>query len=104
MQEIELLSPARNSEIGIAAIDCGADSVYIAAPKYGARAQAGNSFEDIARLCSYAHKFRAKIYLTLNTILYENELKEAQDYLWEAYRNGIDAVIVQDLALLKMDR
>ena len=104
MQEIELLSPARNSEIGIAAIDCGADSVYIAAPKYGARAQAGNSFEEIARLCSYAHKFRAKIYLTLNTILYENELKEAQDYLWEAYRNGIDAIIVQDLALLKMDR
>ena len=104
MQEIELLSPARNSEIGIAAIDCGADSVYIAAPKYGARAQAGNSFEDIARLCSYAHKFGAKVYLTLNTILYDSELEEAKDYLWEAYRNGIDAVIVQDFALLKMER
>ena len=104
MLEIELLSPARNSEIGIAAIDCGADSVYIAAPKYGARAQAGNSFEDIALLCSYAHKFGAKVYLTLNTILYDNELEEACEYLWEAYRNGIDAVIVQDLALLKMKR
>ena len=104
MREIELLSPARNSEIGIAAIDCGADSVYIAAPKYGARVQAGNSFEDIKALCAYAHRFGAKIYLTLNTILYNNELKEAQAYLWEAYRSGIDAVIVQDFALLKMDR
>lgn len=104
MREIELLSPARNSEIGIAAIDCGADSVYIAAPKYGARSQAGNSFEDISVLCAYAHKFNAKIYLTLNTILFEEELKEAQDYLWKAYQSGIDAVIVQDLALLKMDR
>ena len=104
MREIELLSPARNSEIGIAAIDCGADSVYIAAPKYGARSQAGNSFEDISVLCAYAHKFNAKIYLTLNTILFEEELKEAQDYLWKAYESGIDAVIVQDLALLKMDR
>ena len=104
MREIELLSPARNSEIGIAAIDCGADSVYIAAPKYGARSQAGNSFEDISVLCAYAHKFNAKIYLTLNTILFEEELKEAQDYLWKAYESGIDAVIVQDLALLEMDR
>ncbi|MBR4801197.1 MAG: U32 family peptidase [Bacteroidales bacterium] len=104
MREIELLSPARNSEIGIAAIDCGADSVYIAAPKYGARVQAGNSFEDIKVLCAYAHRFGAKVYLTLNTILYNNELKEAQAYLWEAYRSGIDAVIVQDFALLKMDR
>jgi len=104
MREIELLSPARNSEIGIAAIDCGADSVYIAAPKYGARSQAGNSFEDISRLCSYAHDFNAKVYLTLNTILYEDELKEAQDYLWEAWKSGIDAVIVQDLSLLEMDR
>ena len=104
MREIELLSPARNSEIGIAAIDCGADSVYIAAPKYGARQQAGNSFEDIGRLCSYAHKFGAKVYLTLNTILYDNELEEARAYLWKAYESGIDAIIVQDFALLKMDR
>ena len=104
MQELELLSPARNSEIGIAAIDCGADSVYIAAPKYGARSQAGNSFEDISKLCNYAHKFGAKIYLTLNTILYDNELGEAEDFLWKAYESGIDAVIVQDFSLLKMDR
>ncbi|MBR5398584.1 MAG: U32 family peptidase [Bacteroidales bacterium] len=104
MPRVELLSPARNSEIGIAAIDCGADSVYIAAPKYGARQQAGNSFEDIQTLCAYAHKFGAKIYLTLNTILYDSELQEAQNYLWKAYEAGIDAVIVQDFALLKMDR
>ncbi|MBR5075294.1 MAG: U32 family peptidase [Bacteroidales bacterium] len=104
MPRVELLSPARNSEIGIAAIDCGADSVYIAAPKYGARQQAGNSFEDIRTLCTYAHKFGAKIYLTLNTILYDSELQEAQNYLWKAYEAGIDAVIVQDFALLKMDR
>ena len=104
MREIELLSPARNSEIGIAAIDCGADSVYIAAPKYGARMAAGNSFDDLKILCGYAHKFGAKVYLTLNTILYDNELQEAQDYLWKAYETGLDAVIVQDFALLKMDR
>ena len=104
MPKVELLSPARNSEIGIAAIDCGADSVYIAAPKYGARLQAGNSFEDIEKLCSYAHKFGAKIYLTLNTILYDSELQEAKKYLWTAYETGIDAVIVQDFALLKMNR
>ena len=104
MPRVELLSPARNSEIGIAAIDCGADSVYIAAPKYGARLAAGNSFEDLNILCSYAHKFGAKVYLTLNTILYDNELQEARDYLWKAYETGLDAVIVQDFALLKMDR
>ena len=104
MHGLELLSPARNSDIGMAAIDCGADSVYIAAPKYGARQQAGNSFEDISRLCSYAHRFGAKIYLTLNTILYQDELKEAQAFLWQAHECGIDAVIVQDLALLKMER
>ena len=104
MREIELLSPAKNSEIGIAAIDCGADSVYIAAPKYGARSQAGNSFEDISVLCAYAHKFNAKIYLTLNTILYDSELEEAEKYLWTAYEAGIDAVIVQDFSLLKMNR
>lgn len=104
MPRVELLSPARNSEIGIAAIDCGADSVYIAAPKYGARLAAGNSFEDIGTLCSYAHKFGAKIYLTLNTILYDSELEEAEKYLWTAYEAGIDAVIVQDFSLLKMNR
>ena len=104
MPRVELLSPARNSEIGIAAIDCGADSVYIAAPKYGARVQAGNSFDDIGNLCNYAHKFGAKVYLTLNTILYDSELEEAQTYLWTAYESGLDAIIVQDFSLLKMDR
>ncbi len=104
MPEIELLSPAKNLEIGIAAINCGADSVYIAAQKYGARQQAGNSFEDIATLCSYAHKYGAKVFLTLNTILYENELSEAQNYMWEAYNCGVDAIIAQDFSLLEMNR
>ena len=104
MLEVELLAPARDLEIGTAAIDCGADSVYIAAPKYGARSSAGNSFDHIKRLCSYAHKYRAKIYLTLNTILYDNELKEAEDFMWKAYDAGVDALIVQDLGILKMNR
>ena len=103
MVELELLAPARNLEIGIAAIDCGADSVYIAGPKFGARAQAGNSFEDIEQLCRYAHSFGAKVYITINTILYNNELEEAKEYVWKAWRTGCDAVIVQDLALLKME-
>ena len=104
MPEIELLSPAKNLEIGIAAINCGADSVYIAAPKYGARQQAGNSFEDIAALCTYAHKYYAKVFLTLNTILYEDELTEVQNYMWEAYNCGVDAIIAQDFSLLEMNR
>ena len=104
MLELELLSPAKDKAVGIAAIDCGADSVYIAAPKYGARSQAGNSFEDIEKLCSYAHGFGAKVYLTLNTILFDNEIEEAELYLWEAYKAGIDAVIVQDFGILKMNR
>lgn len=104
MLEVELLAPARDLEIGTAAIDCGADSVYIAAPKYGARSQAGNSFDDIKKLCSYAHKYRAKIYLTLNTILYDSEIKEAEDFMWRAYEAGVDALIVQDLGILKMNR
>ena len=104
MLEVELLAPARDLEIGTAAIDCGADSVYIAAPKYGARSSAGNSFDHIKKLCSYAHKYRAKIYLTLNTILYDNELKEAEDFMWKAYDAGVDALIVQDLGILKMNR
>lgn len=101
--ELELLAPAKNKDIGIAAIDCGADAVYIAGPKFGARESAGNSFSDIAELASYAHKFGAKVYMVVNTILYDNELEEARKSICRAYEIGCDAVIVQDLSVLKMD-
>jgi collagenase-like PrtC family protease len=101
--KLELLAPAKNKEIGIAAIDCGADSVYIAGPKFGAREAAGNSFEDIANLCSYAGKFGAKVYTTINTILYDSELPLAEEYAWRAYDAGCKGIIVQDFALLKMN-
>jgi putative protease len=99
MTELELLAPARNADIGIAAIDCGADAVYIAGPSFGARQDAGNSIEDIRRLCDYAHKFGVRIFLTLNTILYDSELPEAERLLHEAAEAGVDAVIAQDLAV-----
>ena len=73
MKEHELLAPARNADIGIAAIDCGADAVYIAGPDFGARKAAGNSFEDIAELCAYAHRFGVRIFVTFNTLLREGE-------------------------------
>ena len=104
MTELELLAPARNADIGIAAIDCGADAVYIAGPEFGARQDAGNSMEDIRRLCEYAHKFGARIFLTLNTILYDSELPKAQRILQEAAEAGVDAVIAQDLAVFEILR
>lgn len=100
--ELELLAPAKDKRIGIAAVDCGTDSVYIAGPEFGARAEAGNSFEDIAELCSYAAKFGVKVYAAINTILYDYELERAEEYVWKAYKAGCSAIIVQDLALLKM--
>ncbi|MBO7068528.1 MAG: U32 family peptidase [Bacteroidaceae bacterium] len=103
MTYIELLSPARNLECGIAAVDHGADAVYIGAAKYGARASAGNSVQDIAKLCTYAHRYKVKVYVTVNTILYDHELQDTQDLVWELYRIGADALIVQDLALLRLD-
>ena len=96
------MAPARNKDIGIAAIDCGADAVYIAGPAFGAREAAGNSFQDIAALTSYAHRFGAKIYLTLNTILYEHELEKAREHIFRAVEAGCDALIIQDLGILKM--
>ena len=104
MTPLEILAPARNAEIGIAAIRCGADAVYIAGPKFGARYAAGNEFDDIERLCAYAHRFGARIYLTLNTILYDGELEEAAEALRLAERAGVDAVIVQDPAVVTLAR
>lgn len=100
---LELLAPAKNLESGIAAINCGADAVYIGAPKFGARAYAGNSIEDIAKLIEYAHKFWVKVYVTVNTIIYDNEIDEVKILIRKLYEVGVDAVIFQDMALLEMD-
>ena len=101
--ELELLAPAKNKSIGIAAINCGADAVYIAGPKFGAREAAGNSISDIAELVIHAHKFGAKVFMVVNTILYEEELPQVQETIRQAYEIGCDAIIVQDLSLLEMD-
>ena len=102
MTDLELLAPARNLEIGIAAIDCGADAVYIAGPEFGARQNAGNSVADIAGLCSYAHRFGARIFVTVNTILFEEELERARTMIREVIDAGADALIVQDPAVLSL--
>ncbi|MBI9054156.1 MAG: U32 family peptidase [Bacteroidales bacterium] len=103
MKKIELLAPAKNLESGIAAINYGADAVYIGSPKFGARAAAGNSLEDIKALTDYAHKFYSKVYVTLNTILFDDELEEAQKTIHQLYEIGADAVIIQDMGILEMD-
>ena len=102
MTFLELLAPARTAEIGKAAIDCGADAVYIAGPAFGARAAAGNSIEDIRELCSYAHRFGVRIYATVNTILYEDELKAAEELVRQLASAGVDALIVQDPVVIEM--
>ena len=102
MRQLELLAPARDLQIGIAAIDCGADAVYIAGPRFGARQAAGNEIEDIRQLCDYAHKFGVRIFVTLNTILYDNELEEAWEQMLAVQEAGADAIIVQDLAVVAM--
>ena len=102
MRFLELLAPARNMDIGIAAIDCGADAVYIAGPAFGARQAAGNSIEDIRNLCSYAHRYGARVFITLNTIVYDNELEDMYRMMLSVEDAGADAIIAQDLALLKL--
>ncbi len=98
-RKIELLAPAKNLECGIAAIDHGADAVYIGAPKFGARAAAVNSLEDIAALVEYAHLYNAQIYVTVNTILKDEELQETEKMIWALFRAGVDALIVQDMGI-----
>jgi putative protease len=100
---IELLAPARNATIARAAIDCGADAVYIGADKFGARVAAGNSADDIAELCDYAHRFNARVYVTLNTLIYDSELRQAEQLAGRMWHAGVDALIVQDLAMLRLD-
>ncbi len=100
---LELLSPARDLECGLAAINHGADAVYVGAPKFGARAAAGNPLKDIAELITYAHRFWARVYITLNTILYDSELEEARSMIHQLYDAGADALIIQDMGLLELD-
>ena len=100
---LELLAPARNKDIGIAAIDCGADAVYIAGPSFGAREAAGNPVEDIAVLAQYAHRFGARVYATVNTLLHDDEMAQAAELIRSLYKAGVDAVLVQDYRLLEQD-
>lgn len=102
VRKIELLAPAKNLVCGIEAINHGADAVYIGAPKFGARAAAGNSLEDIAALVSHAHLYSARVYVALNTILKNEELKETEKMIWQLYRIGVDALIVQDMGITRL--
>lgn len=100
---LELLAPAKNFESGRAALLCGADALYVGAPKFGARAAAGVSAEEIGRLCELAHRFGARVFVTMNTLLYEQELVEAERMAARMWQIGADALIVQDMAFLRMD-
>ena len=101
--ELELLSPARNADIGIEAVNHGADAVYIGGPAFGARAAAGNELADIERLTRHAHRYGARIFVTLNTILRDDELEPARRLAWQVYEAGADALIIQDMGLLELD-
>ncbi|QYK07077.1 U32 family peptidase [Shewanella zhangzhouensis] len=101
--KLELLAPAKNADYGIEAIRHGADAVYIGAPAFGARHTAGNSIADIARLCEFAHRYHAQVFVTVNTILFDSELEDARKLIWEVYEAGADAIIVQDIGLLELE-
>lgn len=101
--KIELLAPAKNKECAFAAINAGADAVYIGADSFGARKKAGNTIDDLKEIIEYAHRFLVKIYVTVNTILYDNELEEAEKLLWKLYEIGVDAIIFQDFSFFEMN-
>ena len=103
MTELELLAPAKNADFGIEAIKHGADAVYIGGPAFGARYGAGNEVGEIKRLCDFAHRFHAKVFVALNTILRDDELEESRQLAWQLYEAGADALIIQDMGLLEMD-
>lgn len=103
MNKIELLSPAKNLQYGKEAIGHGADAVYIGAPQFGARVAAANSISDVSELVNYAHIYGAKVYVALNTLLFDNELADAQAMIHSLYNIGVDALIVQDMGILEMD-
>ena len=99
--QLELLAPARDADIGIEAVNHGADAVYIGGPSFGARAAASNEVADIARLVEYAHRFNARVFVTLNTILTDDELEPARRQIIQLYDAGADALIIQDMGLLR---
>ncbi|MCD2516701.1 U32 family peptidase [Massilia sp. G4R7] len=101
--ELELLSPAKTAEIGREAILHGADAVYIGGPAFGARHNASNPLDDIAALVQFAHGYRARIFVTMNTIMHDSELELARKQIWQLYEAGVDALIIQDMGLLEMD-
>ena len=101
-QALELLAPAKNLECGIAAVDHGADAVYIGAQRFGARVAAGNSLDDIRQLCQYARPFGVKVYVTVNTLVYDDELKATEELIQQLYDIGVDAILVQDMGILRM--
>ena len=103
MSKIELLLPAKDLSTGKTAINHGADAVYIGASAFGARQAAGNSLQDIETLVQYAHLYGSRVHVTVNTVLYDNELEGARKLLWDLYNIGVDAVLIQDLGLLKLD-
>ena len=100
MRKTELLSPAKDKETAFAAIDCGADAVYIGGANFGARKNASNSLEDIKEVVDYAHKFRVKVFVTVNTILTDEELEDAVKLVMDYDKIGVDAILVQDMGLL----
>ncbi|PXY41042.1 peptidase U32 [Flavobacterium cheongpyeongense] len=102
-KKIEILAPARDLIGGMAAINSGADAVYIGAPQFGARSNANNSIEDVAALVKYAHLFNAQVFVVINTILYDNELETCRSMIWELYDIGVDALIIQDMAIMEME-
>ena len=98
----ELLAPAKDKETAIAAIDCGADAIYIGGPQFGARSKAGNSIDDIAEIVEYAHKFYVKVFVTVNTIIINDEIDNVKQLIKKLYKIGVDALIIQDMAILEM--
>ena len=102
-KKVEILAPAKNLAQGIAAINAGADAVYIGAPQFGARSNATNSISDIEELVQYAHLFKVQVFVVVNTILYDHELEDCKNMIHELYRIGVDALIVQDMAVMEMD-
>lgn len=102
-RHIELLAPARDAQVAIEAINHGADAVYMGPSRFGARAMAGNPVEDFAQVCDYAHKFNARVYATVNTIIYDDELKQVETLIRQLYDAQVDALIVQDLGVLRLD-